>query len=76
MAPDATGDASNIPAPAVFRREAKDYLRTLGTENRSNVKNARWLAARCILAGMVVTGAIRRHRGGDPTERVRGARRS
>jgi len=41
-----------------FRKgEAKDYLRTLGTADRGNVKNARWFAARCILTAMVVTAA-------------------
>src|SRR5271167_3108135 len=57
MATDATGDAPNRPEHADFRPAVKDYLRRLGKENRSRVKNARRMAARCVLGGVTLSGA-------------------
>jgi hypothetical protein len=42
---------------AVPGQGAKDYLRTLGRENGSDVKHAHKLAARCTLTAFVFTGA-------------------
>ena len=61
MAPDATGDAAEHSEPAVFGAVTKDYLRMLGGtqagESEQGEERVHRLAARCILAGVTVTGA-------------------
>ena len=57
MALDATGDAVTDRAVAVFSPVTKDYVRAVGREIRSTVKNAYRLAARSLLAAVAVAGA-------------------
>ena len=61
------------PEGAVSGQVPKDYLRTLGRENGSNVKHAHRLAARCTLTAVAFTGASVAFVAATPQERVGGA---